>query len=192
MRDVTQILAAVEKGDLSAAKNLLPMVYGELRKLAQSRMGKTPPGNTLQPTALVHEAYMRLVGSVDPGWKGRHHFFGAASQAMRDILVEQARKKSRVKHGGDRGRVALDPSDSEIGPKAEDVLAVHEALKQLEDEDPRSAEIVRLRYFAGLTEAEIASGLGLSERTIRREWRYARSWLQQSITNPEPRPPTRE
>lgn len=144
-------------------------------------MAKTPPGNTLQATALVHEAYMRLVGSGDPGWKGRGHFFGAAAQAMRDILVEQARRKARLKRGGDRKRVNVDPDELAAEPQPEAILAIDEALGRLEQEDARSAEIVLLRFFAGLTEGEIAAGLGLSERTVRREWRYARSWLQREL-----------
>ncbi len=182
MEDVSQILASVVNGDQNAADELLPMVYTELRRLAESRMAKANPGNTLQPTALVHEAYMRLIGSVDPGWNGRRHFFGAAAQAMRDILVEQARRKARIKHGGDRKRVDVDTAELEGGPRPEDVIAVHEALELFEKEDPRCAEIVRLRYFAGLSEKDIASGLDLSERTIRREWRYARSWLQRALS----------
>lgn len=181
MGDVTQILAAVARGDQDAANDLLPMVYAELRRLAESRMAKTPPGNTLQPTALVHEAYMRLVGAADPGWNGRRHFFGAAAQAMRDILVEQARRKARGKHGGALKRVSLGQAELEVGPEPEDVLAVDKSLKLLEREDPRCAEIVRLRYFAGLSDEQIASGLDVSERTIRREWRYARSWLMQAL-----------
>ena len=183
MDDVTQILGAVARGEKQAAEKLLPLVYAELRRLAEARMAKTPPGGTLQPTALVHEAYLRLVGSGDPGWKGRHHFFGAAAQAMRDILVEQARRKARLKRGGDRKRVNLDPDELAAEPQPEEILAVDEALGRLEQEDPRSAEIVLMRYFAGLTEGEIAAGLGLSERTVRREWRYARSWLQRELSN---------
>jgi RNA polymerase sigma factor (TIGR02999 family) len=180
---VTRILAAVARGDKQAASDLLPLVYAELRTLAGARMARTPPGNTLQPTALVHEAYLRLVGLEDPGWKGRQHFFGAAARAMRDILVEQARRKARLKHGGGQRRVAVDPAELAIEPPAEDVLAVDEALRRLEREDPRCAEIVLLRYFAGLTEAETAAALGLSERTVRRDWRYARSWLQRELAS---------
>ncbi|MCP4246298.1 MAG: sigma-70 family RNA polymerase sigma factor [bacterium] len=176
------MLVAAARGEKRAAEELLPLVYAELRRLAEARMAKTPPGGTLQPTALVHEAYLRLVGSGDPGWKGRHHFFGAAAQAMRDILVEQARRKARLKRGGDRKRVDIDPANFAGEPQAEEIVAVDEALKRLEQQDARSAEIVLLRYFAGLTEAEIAAALDLSERTVRRDWRYARSWLQRELS----------
>lgn len=183
MDEITQILECVARGEKQAAEKLLPLVYAELRRLAAARMSQTPPGNTLQPTALVHEAYLRLVGSGDPGWKGRGHFFGAAARAMRDILVEQARRKARVKRGGDRPRINLDPDELSVDPQPDDILAIDEALGRLAQTDARGAEIVLLRYFAGLTEAEVAAGIGLSERTVRREWRYARSWLQQELSN---------
>jgi RNA polymerase sigma factor (TIGR02999 family) len=179
--DVTQVLQAAAGGDSAAAARLLPLIYDELHRLAQDRMRKTPPGNTLQPTALIHEAYLRLVGSGDPGWNGRHHFFGAAAQAMRDILVEQARRKASLKRGGDRQRVPVHEQDVAIAEPNEDVLAVNEAVQRLEAEDPRKGQIVTLRYFAGLTAAETAAVLGVTERTIEREWRYIKVWLRKQL-----------
>lgn len=179
LQPITNILGAAAAGDEEASATLLPLVYDELRKLAEARLAKTPPGNTLQPTALVHEAYLRLIGSGDPGWDGRNHFFGAAAQAMRDILVEQARRKSRIKRGGDRKRVSLEgiDSDAPVDARPEEVLAVNDSLTALEAEDPRAAQVVVLRYFGGLSESEAAAILGVSESTVTREWRYARSWL---------------
>lgn len=190
MNDLTQILNAASDGDSDAARQLLPLVYDELRKLAEARLAKTPPGNTLQPTALVHEAYLRLVGSEDPRWQGRNHFFGAAAQAMRDILVEQARRKARIKHGGGRIRVDLDRADATAEPLAEEVLAVDQALGKLEKEDSRSAQIVILRYFGGLTEPETAAVLGVSESTVVRDWRYARTWLYRELSSANQEKPT--
>jgi RNA polymerase sigma factor (TIGR02999 family) len=149
-------------------------------------LAKTPPGNTLQPTALVHEAYLRLVGSGDPGWQGRKHFFGAAAQAMRDILVEQARRKARIKHGGGRVRLELNHIDAPAAPQPEEVVAVDEVLGKLEKEDPRAAQVVVLRYFGGLTEPEAAAVLGVSESTVVRDWRYARTWLFRELSPPGP------
>jgi RNA polymerase sigma factor (TIGR02999 family) len=181
--DITTILVAVSQGDREAARELLPRVYEELRRLARARMAKTPPGNTLQPTALVHEAYLRLVTGGDPGWKGRQHFFGAAARAMRDILVEQARRKARRKHGGDRQTVEIQLGELAVEPRPEQLLALDEALTRLEQEDARGAQVVLLRYFGGLTEAETAAALGVSERTVRREWGYARSRLQRALAD---------
>jgi len=174
---VTQILKAAGKGDPKAAADLLPLVYTELRKLAQARMAKIPPGNTLQPTALVHEAYLRLVGDDQPSWNSRGHFFSAAAEAMRQILVDQARRKKRLKHGGGRKRVNMDVVEPAIEPPSDDILALDEALTRLEQDDPRKAEIVKLRYFAGLNSAETAAALDLSEVTIRRECRFIRALL---------------
>ncbi|MFH1747893.1 MAG: ECF-type sigma factor [Planctomycetota bacterium] len=174
---VTQVLKAASAGDVQAAAELLPLVYTELRKLAQVRMAKVPPGNTLQPTALVHEAYLRLIGDDPPSWNSRGHFFGAAAEAMRQILVEQARRKQRLKHGGDRKRVALEEAEPAIEPPADDILALNEALGRLEQDDQRKARIAKLRYFAGLTNAETAAALGVSEVTIRRECRFIRALL---------------
>jgi len=171
---VTRILLAVEQGDPKAADRLLPIVYEELRQLARSLMAKTPPGNTLQPTALVHEAYLRLVGDDDPGWNGRGHFFGAAARAMRRILVEQARRKAADKHGGGRQRLDPDDLDLAIESPSDDVLALDEALERLRAQDARKADVVMLRYFAGLTIEETAQVLGISDTTVERDWRFAR------------------
>ncbi len=181
MSEVTRILAAIERGDARAADELLPLVYEELRALARARLRDAPPGQTLQPTALVHEAYLRLVGSEDPRWKSRGHFFGAAAQAMRDILVEQVRRKLARKRGGDRQRIPLEHAELAIEPPAEDVLAVDEAVKRLEVDDPRKGQIVNLRFFAGFTAQETAKALGISVGTVDREWRYIRTWLQREL-----------
>ena len=182
---MTLILRAAAGGDRSAAAELLPLVYDELRRLAQSRLGRTPPGNTLQPTALVHEAYLRLLGDGDPGWEGRGHFFGAAARAMRDILVEQARRKAAAKHGGGLQRLDLDQVEFAGGDGAEGVLQLDGALRRLEAQDPSRAEIVMLRCFAGLTEAETAAALGVTDRTIRREWRYIKAWMLRELESME-------
>lgn len=179
--DITILLTAAAAGDSRAAAELLPLVYRELHRLAQARMAKTPPGNTLQATALVHEAYLRLVGSGDPGWNGRGHFFGAAALAMRNILVEQARRKAAVKHGGGAARVDVDTADIAIEAPAEDILALDEALRRLEQDDPDAARVVMLKHFAGLNNEEVAAVLGVSDRTVRREWRFARAWLQNQL-----------
>ena len=184
--DVTRLLQAIDGGDRRAAADLLPLVYGELRKLAVSRMARLAPGQTLQPTALVHEAYMELVGKEDPGWKSRGHFFGAAAQAMRDILVDSARSKSRRKRGGDRQRVELTDSivpDPALDIPADDLLAMDSALDRLNAEHPRKSEIVMLRYFAGLSNDLVAEVLDVSTRTIEREWRFARAWLRRELGN---------
>lgn len=188
LNEVTEILSAAAGGDSDAARRLLPLVYGELRKLAESRLAKTPPGNTLQPTALVHEAYLRLIGSGDPGWQGRNHFFGAAAQAMRDILVEQARRKARIKHGGGLARMELADVDAPAEPDPQEILAVNDALAKLEKEDPRGAQVVVLRYFGGLTEPETAAILDVSESTVVRDWKFARTWLFREFRASHPEP----
>lgn len=171
---LTQLCAAAGAGDSRAAAELLPLVYGELRRLAAARMARLAPGQTLEPTALVHEAYMKLVGDTDPGWNGRRHFFGAAAKAMRDVLVDSARSRSALKRGGRRGRVDLAAIDvaCDLPTPPEDLLAVDAALARLERDDPRKAEIVLLRYFGGLEREEIALILGVTTRTIDRDWRY--------------------
>jgi RNA polymerase sigma factor (TIGR02999 family) len=169
--------SAPAEPEMQPAAELLPVVYAELRRLAAALAGRLPPGQTLQPTALVHEAYLRLVGDRDPGWNGRRHFFGAAARAMRDILVEQARRKGARKHGGGGHRVDLTEGLAIIEPPADDVLAVDEAIQKLQAEKPHLAEIAMLRYFAGLSTDETAAVLGVSASTLAREWRFARAWL---------------
>jgi RNA polymerase sigma factor (TIGR02999 family) len=181
---VTRILKAASHGDTQAAADLLPVVYAELRRLARAQMARTPPGNTLQPTALVHEAYLRLVGREEPSWTSRGHFFGAAAQAMRQILVEQARRKRSRKHGGGRKRVDVDDAEPVFETPAEDLLALDEALVRLEQADPRHGQIVMLRYFAGLSEEETAAALGISVRTVEREWRFIRTFLYSQLSKP--------
>ena len=179
MSEVTHILDAVERGDPHAAEELLPLVYAELRKLAAQRLAGEQPGQTLQATALVHEAYVRLVGGEQPhGWNGRGHFFAAAAEAMRRILVETARRKGRVRHGGGRTRIDLDQVaavDDDGG--ADDHLVLDEALGRLEADQPEVAAVVKLRYFAGMTAGQAAEALGLSRRTADRHWAFARAWL---------------
>ena len=175
--EITRILDDVAAGHPQAAADLLPVVYGELRRLAATQMAKLRPGETLQPTALVHEAYLDLVGRADPGWNGRGHFFGAAAQAMREILIEQARKKDSLKRGGGARRVELSDGLALIEPPADDLLALDEAIQQLQAEDPQLAEIVLLRYYAGLSVEETAGVVGRSASTVTREWRLARAWL---------------
>ena len=182
---VTRMLRAAGKGDSKAAADLLPLVYSELRKLARARMAKTPPGNTLQPTALVHEAYLRLIGSDEVSFTNRGHFFGAAAQAMRQILVEQARRKGSKKHGGDRKRLDVADIEPAIEAPSEDLLALDEALTRLEQANPRKGKIVMLRYFAGLTDEETAAALGVSVRTVRREWRFIRAFLFDQLSKPD-------
>jgi RNA polymerase sigma factor (TIGR02999 family) len=175
--EVTKILTAVGAGDEHAAAELLPLVYDELRRLAAARMARESPGQTLQATALVHEAWLRLIGPTEILWTNRGHFFGAAAEAMRRILLERARKKARVRHGGHLERVDLDQVTVATQDSNEVIIAVHDALEALAAESPQKAEIVKLRYFGGLEHAEIAEVLGISEPTVRRHWAYARSWL---------------
>jgi len=180
MSDVTRILSQIESGDPQAAEKLLPLVYEELRKLAAAKLAQEKPGQTLQATALVHEAYLRLVGSCNGGssWDNRGHFFAAAAEAMRRILVESARRKQSQKAGGDWQRLEL--SDVELAsPRPHvDVLALSDALDKLESRDPRKASLVKLRYFAGLTNQEAAVALGISTATADNDWAYAKSWLK--------------
>jgi RNA polymerase sigma factor (TIGR02999 family) len=182
--DVTAILQAAQAGDANAAAQLLPLVYGELRKLAQDRLARLPPGQTLQPTALVHEVYLRLLGKHDLRLENRRQFFFAAARAMRDILVEQARRKAGPKRGGGRRRVELNEQLAIIQPPSEEVQDLHEALKELEQLDPLKAQIVELRYFAGMSTKEAASVLGLSERTLHRHWRFIKAWLKSRLGEP--------
>lgn len=183
MTDVTQILSQIEQGESSAAKQLLPLVYDELRKLALQRMAHENPGLTLQATALVHEAYLRLVDvKQEQSWESRGHFFAAAAEAMRRILVENARRKNRVKRGGDLRRAELDDVPVVVPEIHEDLLALDEALDRLKAVDAQAVQLVHLRYFVGLTVAEAAELLGISPRTADREWAFARAWLHQEIT----------
>ncbi len=175
--DVTQLLIALDQGDLHAAEKLLPLVYDELRRLAAVRMAGEQPGQTLQATALVHEAWLRLAGDAQPGWRSRGHFFGAAAEAMRRILIERARRKARIRHGGGWQRVDLEHVTVALDDPDETVLAIHDALERLEAENALQAQIVKMRYFVGLGHQEIADLLGVSEPTVRRHWAYARSWL---------------
>jgi RNA polymerase sigma factor (TIGR02999 family) len=178
MSDVTQILTAAASGDPNAAAQLLPLFYDELRKLALARMAAEKPGQTLQATALIHEAYLRLVGSErDQAWNGRTHFFGAAAEAMRRILVDSARRKNRIRHGGDRKRLTFDDLDVPAETTDEDVLALSEALDHLSVINPRAAELIKLRYYAGLTGREAAEVLSISPRKADQIWAYARAWL---------------
>jgi RNA polymerase sigma factor (TIGR02999 family) len=176
--NVKDILLASRHGDQDAAARLLPLVYDELRKLAQTRMARLPPGETIQPTALVHEAYLRLLGKSDLHVDNQRHFFFVAARAMRDILVERARNKAGPKHGGNRQRVELRDAVDAGAAVPEEVLAVHEALAELEKEDPLKAQIVNLRYFTGMSIAETTQVLGISERTLHRHWRFIKAWLK--------------
>lgn len=181
------MLARIEQGDPHAADLLLPVVYEELRQLAAAKLARERPGQTLDATGLVHEAYLRLLPSCAktpgqfPMWDGRGHFFAAAAEAMRRILVENARRKNRRKHGGDRQQVDLDPAEIVCSIPDENLLALDEAVTRLAEEDPQKANLVQLRYFAGLTIAEAASALGISEVTAKRHWRYARAWLHREL-----------
>ncbi len=175
--DVTRILEAVHQGDPSAADELLPLVYEELRKLAAHNMAQQPPGQTLQATALVHEAWLKLVGSGREQWEGRRHFFAVAAEAMRHILIDRARKRLALRHGGGQQRLDIDDVEVAAPVEQETMLEVNEALAELEKTDPAKAEVVKLRFFVGLSERETAEILGLSERTIERYWAYAQAWL---------------
>jgi RNA polymerase sigma factor (TIGR02999 family) len=178
MTSVTDLLTAVSNGDPHAADRLLPLVYDELRRLAAQRLAHEAPGQTLQPTALVHEAYLRLVGRGDEQhWDGRGHFFAAAAEAMRRILVENARRKHRLKRGGGRQRVDLADVEAATGAPGDDLVALDDALKMLATEDPQKAELVKLRYFAGLSVEDAGRCLGISRATADRWWAYARAWL---------------
>src|SRR5438132_5673277 len=186
MSDVTKILSAIEQGDPQAAEELLPLVYDELRKLAADRMAQERPGQTLQATALVHEAYLRLVDDEKArDWDSRGHFFAAAAEAMRRILVESARKKKRLRHGGGRHRVDLQEAVSLADSPQDDLLALDEALTQLAAREPAKAELVKLRYFAGLSIDEAADLMHISRSTAKRYWAFARAWLLAEIDDAE-------
>src|SRR5215831_11573412 len=180
--DVTHILTAIEQGDASAADQLLPLVYEELRKLAAHKMANEAAGNTLQPTALVHEAWLRLVGNENPKFAGRGHFFAAAAEAMRRILIDRARRKRALRHGGGQARLDFEQLDLASPDADAQLLALNEALDKLVAQDPVEAELVKLRYFVGLTVDEAAGLLDISPRTARNYWAHARTWLYHEIT----------
>jgi RNA polymerase sigma factor (TIGR02999 family) len=183
MNDFSQILSAIEQGDPQAAEQLLPLVYDELRQLAAEKLAREQPCQTLQATALVHEAYLRLLGgNQTQDWGGRRHFFAAAAEAMRRILIDRARHKQTQKAGGGRRRFNLDDIEPVlVDENGERLLVLDEALRQLEAEDPRKAELVKLRFFAGLTAEQAAAALGVSTSTVEKDWAYARSWLRVAI-----------
>jgi RNA polymerase sigma factor (TIGR02999 family) len=183
LSDIPRILSAVEQGDPSATEQLLPLVYDELRKLAAAKLAREKPGQTLQATALVHEAYLRLVGGGEgaPSWDSRGHFFAAAAEAMRRILVDAALRKKSLKRGGDREQRDIEDVDPAIPPPREDLLALHEALDHLAEIQPQTAELVKLRYFAGLTNKQAAELLGISPRKADSLWNYAKVWLHDRI-----------
>lgn len=181
MPEVTQILTALERGKDIAAEELLPLVYGELRRLAAWHLANERPGQTLQATALVHEVYLRLVGKEDPHWSGQRHFFGAAAEAMRRILVENARRKKRLKRGGDLERVELEEADIPAPLPDDQLIAMDEALDRLVIVDSRAAELVKLCFFVGLTQEQAAKHLGISISTVERTWAFARAWLFREI-----------
>jgi RNA polymerase sigma factor (TIGR02999 family) len=190
MNDVTRVLSAIDQGDPRAAEQLLPLVYDELRKLAAQKLALEQPGQTLQATALVHEAYLRLVGggAASISWNSRGHFFGAAAAAMRRILIENARRKRSVKHAGERVRVNLEGLDLADEPPPEQLLALDDALTRLAAEDPQKAELVKLRFFTGLSIEAAAEALAISPATAKRWWTFARAWLLREVEGAEPPP----
>ena len=186
MKELTQILCRIEQGDGAASEQLLPLVYGELCKLASNKLQNELPGQTLQATALVHEAYLRLVDKDQPQhWNGHGHFFGAAAESMRRILVEQARRKKSMKFGGQRERVSIETNEPAIEDGSVDILVLDEILNLLEMDDSQAAQVVKLRYFAGLTIEEAASSIGISIRTANRDWAYAKAWLLKQLSDPQ-------
>lgn len=192
MHDVTRILSEIERGDAGAPERLLPLVYEELRKLAASKLAGEKPGQTLQATALVHEAYLRLVRPLESPpaqgavhWDSRRHFFAATAEAMRRILIESARRKHRVKRGGHMRRLSIDDVEVECEVPSERLLALDEAIERLKAEDPQKAKLVQLRFFVGLNHEETAHVLGVSAVTVRRHWRYARAWLRRELREGE-------
>lgn len=187
MDDVTRILNAIEQGEAKATDQLLPLVYEELRGLASQKLFQERPGHTLQPTALVHEVYLRLLGPEQASWQNRAHFFCAASEAMRRILIDSARCKQRQKRGGGHRRVELDEAVVADRNRSDELLALDEALTRLEGQDPDAAKLVKLRYFSGLTLDETAQILGMSRRTVSTHWTYAKAWLHRELARGETR-----
>jgi RNA polymerase sigma factor (TIGR02999 family) len=181
MSEVTHILEAIERGEPQASDALLPLVYDELRRLANFKMAHEHASHTLQPTALVHEAWLRLAGPENQRWQNRAHFFAAAAEAMRRILIERARRRQRIRHGGGQERVDINEVEIAAGAGDERLLQIHEALDRLALEDPVKAEVVKMRFFVGMADREVAEVLGLSERTVERHWAYAKAWLFRSI-----------
>ena len=181
MSEVTRILEAIERGEPKATEELLPLVYEELRKLASYKMAHELVGQTLQPTALVHEAWLRLAGDENQRWQNRGHFFAAAAEAMRRILIDRARRRQRIRHGGGQNRVDIDDVEIAAGADDERLLQIHEALDRLALEDPVKAEVVKMRFFVGMADREVAEVLGLSERTVERHWAFAKLWLFRAI-----------
>jgi len=182
-QEITRILQKIENGDPEAPARLLPLVYRQLRAAAQKQMARERGDHTLQATALVHEAYLRLVGPVEVAFENRAHFYAAAAEAMRRILIEHARRRGRVRHGGGMRRVPLSAEELARAPDLDEVMSVDEAIRRLEERDGRMGRIVRLRFFAGLEVAEIAAVLGLTDRTVRREWALARAWLHRELSS---------
>ena len=177
MNNVTHLLEAVGQGDPKAAEELLPLVYEELRRLASAKMAQQPPGQTLQATALVHEAWLRLTGSTRQSWESRRHFFAAAAEAMRHILIDRARKRQTHRHGGGQQRIDIDEIELAAPVEDDTLLSLNDAIDQLQKADPEKAEVVKLKFFVGLSEREAAEVLGVSERTVERRWAYAQAWL---------------
>jgi RNA polymerase sigma factor (TIGR02999 family) len=179
--EVTRIFERVRQGDSAAAEELIPLVYEELHRMAAAKMAQEAPGQTLQPTALVHEAWLRLGGDAQPVWQSRAHFFSAAGEAMRRLLIERARRRERIRHGGQLERTAIDEVEI-VAPKDDErLLEINEHLDELAKEDPAKADVVKLRFLVGLSEREIAEALGVTERTVERHWAYAKVWLLRSI-----------
>ncbi|MGE0141907.1 MAG: ECF-type sigma factor [Planctomycetota bacterium] len=185
VRHVSQLLDAARSGAVHASDELLPLVYADLRRLAAARMARLAPGQTLQATALVHEAYVRLVGTADPGWQSRAHFFGAAARAMRNVLADHLQRRGSLKRGGRFQRAADCTAELGVDGPSDEVLAVEEALQDLERDYPRQAQVVTLTFFGGMTAPEVAEALGMSTRTVERDWRFARSWLNAWFAEPE-------
>jgi RNA polymerase sigma factor (TIGR02999 family) len=184
MSEITLVLQAVGRGEQQASESLLPLVYDELRRLAAARMAQESSGQTLQPTALVHEAWLQLVGAGERTWQNRAHFFGAAADAMRRILIDKARRKSRLKHGGGQARLNIDELELAATTADDNVLLINEALEKLEQEDPEQARVVVLKYFGGLTNLEVAENLGIAERTVDRQWACAKARLFRWLRSP--------